>query len=270
MTDPCIILFREDDTTEFEFITVNSIFSNVQTSRVIENSYDTNLVVARYSALPFYKELEEDLNIQGLNLINSYQQHKYIANFEYYWDLEDLTPKTYFRLEDIPEKGGPFVVKGVTNSRKFFWNDLMYATNKQRAIQVACDLQRDALLQNQDIIVRDYANLKILEKGVTGTPVTNEWRFFCLGSKILSEGFYWSCSEKKGKLNEAGIAVVQEVQKRVSAYTNFFVVDIAQLENGSWIVIELNDGQMSGLSENNPKVLYSNLKQELEMNNWRE
>ena len=36
-------------------------------------------------------------------------------------------------------------------------------------------------------------------------------------------------------------------------------IDVAQTESGEWIVVELNDGQMSGLSENNPEVLYKNL-----------
>lgn len=38
------------------------------------------------------------------------------------------------------------------------------------------------------------------------------------------------------------------------------MIDVAQTESGDWIVIELNDGQMSGLSENNPEILYKNLK----------
>jgi hypothetical protein len=37
-------------------------------------------------------------------------------------------------------------------------------------------------------------------------------------------------------------------------------MDIAKTQSGEWIVIELNDGQMSGLSENDPNVLYKNLK----------
>lgn len=45
----------------------------------------------------------------------------------------------------------------------------------------------------------------------------------------------------------------------VSPHINFFVMDVARTEDGKWLLIELNDGQMSGLSENNPEVLYSKL-----------
>ena len=40
---------------------------------------------------------------------------------------------------------------------------------------------------------------------------------------------------------------------------NFFVIDIAQKEDGDWIIIEVNDGQQSGLSENSADILYQNL-----------
>jgi hypothetical protein len=44
---------------------------------------------------------------------------------------------------------------------------------------------------------------------------------------------------------------------------DYYVIDVAKTESGEWIVVELNDGQMSGLSENNPDTLYGNLKQVL-------
>jgi hypothetical protein len=39
---------------------------------------------------------------------------------------------------------------------------------------------------------------------------------------------------------------------------------VAKTQSGEWIVIELNDGQMAGLSDNDPSVLYHNLKVRLE------
>jgi hypothetical protein len=53
---------------------------------------------------------------------------------------------------------------------------------------------------------------------------------------------------------------IQKVIDRVKDKVNFFVMDIAKTQSGDWIVVELNDGQMSGLSENDPNVLYKNLK----------
>lgn len=256
-----IVLFRKDITTEEEFDIAKNYFDVVETrSRIPSN----RLVITRYSALPFYKELEEDVSFVGSKLINSFREHSYVANFYYYWDIEDLTPKTYFRLDEVPE-GGPYVVKGVTNSRKFDWNNMMFAKDRRKAIDVACDLQKDSMIQYQDIIVREFVPLVKVEDGLNGLPMSNEWRFFCYKDKILSKGFYWSNAETEGTLEQEAIDLVNEVINRVKDKVSFFVVDVAQTTNGNWIVIELNDGGMSGLSNNDPHVLYESLKESFEV-----
>lgn len=88
------ILFRHDYTTEDELAVAKS-WLDVTDSRV---GLSNTLVVGRYSVLPFYQELEKDLISQGSRLINSYEQHKYIADFEYYHDIKDLTPETFLIL----------------------------------------------------------------------------------------------------------------------------------------------------------------------------
>jgi hypothetical protein len=53
------------------------------------------LVIGRYSVLPFYREVEADLAVNGCKLINSFAQHCWIANFEYYRHFKDVTPETW-------------------------------------------------------------------------------------------------------------------------------------------------------------------------------
>jgi hypothetical protein len=254
-----IILFRKDRDTEDEFELVKEYFDVVESRMNIQDKF----VIARYSALPFYDELEKDLEFQGSKLINSYNQHKYIADFEYYYDIEELTPKTYFHLQDVPTnpKHG-YVVKGKTNSRKFYWKDLMFADSKIKAITIACNLNRDPLIAQQGVIVRDFIPLRKLEEGVNGLPFSNEWRFFCYKDQILSYGYYWSTAEEipsNDSIDPKAIELVKEVCNRVSDKVNFFVVDVAEKEDNGWIVIEMNDGQMSGLSQTDPSILYKNL-----------
>jgi len=54
--------------------------------------------------------------------------------------------------------------------------------------------------------------------------------------------------------------LVDTLMTIVSPHVNFYVLDIAQTAFGNWILIEINDGQMSGLSENDPDRLYYNLR----------
>ncbi len=224
-----------------------------------------SLVIGRYSVLPFYKELEQELADYGSKLINNFSQHNYVSDLgNWVEDLDGLTPRTWNRLEDVPEDGGPFVVKGATNSKKFSRQTHMFARNKREAVDTACRLMDDGLICNQHIYVREYIPLIKLIDGLQGMPVTEEYRFFTLGGKILSRGYYWSNYEDDipgGPPDPSNVPeeFMLEVLRRIHNKVNFVVVDVARTQSGRWIVIELNDGQMSGLSMNKPEVLYNEL-----------
>lgn len=237
----------------------------VESSRMAIPDYA--LVVGRYSVLPMYQQLEEDLDYVGAQLVNTYRQHRYIADLKnWYQDLEEHTFPTWFRMEDVPDNCGPVVLKGETNSRKDRWHTHMFAKDKKEALEVFFKLQVDSCIGNQDICIRQYVPLVRLTEEVYGPPVTLEYRFFCSKDKILSSGYYWSSSLDDVKdtipfqTPQRAIDLVNKVLPVISQNCNFVVVDVALTESGDWIVVELNDGQMSGLSENDPKVLYKNLK----------
>lgn len=225
-----------------------------------------SLVIGRYSVLPFYKELEEDLYNLGSELINTYNQHLYVADLKnWYADLQGLTPRTWDWAVDCPDI--PLVVKGETNSRKDMWKTHMYAKNRGEAIQVMLRLMEDSLISTQKIYFREYVELHKLGECLSGKPITEEYRFFVLDGKILSAGFYWSSHVADLKEVPDPRCVpetfLREVLTRIKDKVRFVVVDIARKADGGWTVIELNDGQMAGLSENDPKILYANLAKQL-------
>ena len=224
---------------------------------------DGSIVIPRYSALPFYKELESDLNCSGSRLINSYEQHQYVADIKnWYYDLKDVTPETWDDVSIIPEEG-PFVLKGETNSMKQLWSTHMFAKDKREAITVAGNLYNDNLIGSQHIYVRRYVPLKTYMISLRNLPITKEFRFFFYKKNVVASGYYWANHaedlQQIPSPKEVPQKLIEYVSDRVSQHINFYVVDFAQCENGDWIVIELNDGSMSGLSCCNPNELYSNL-----------
>ena len=106
--------------------------------------------------------------------------------------------------------------------------------------------------------------LKIYFKSYHGLPISKEFRFFVAFGKVLCGAFYWSNSvediDEKPNVSEVPESFLQKVLDAVGDKINFYVVDVAETESGDWIVIELNDGGQSGLSENDPDVLYAALK----------
>jgi len=268
-----VVCYRDDSDWRNEAEAVKKHFRCIGNRTAIKSG---ELVIPRFSALPFNKEFCDDVEYVGAKMINNYRQHQYIADLgNWYPDLMELTPRTWRNLHEIPDDGTQFVLKGATNSRKELWKTHMWAANKTEAIQVHSRLQNDGLIMYQDIYIREYIELEKLYEGLQGLPITREYRFFIYKNKVLSSGFYWS-NYYEDLLDMGFVLDPNEVPKEfldkviskiqntsVSEAPNFYVIDVAKTSSGNWIVIELNDGNMSGLSMNNPDVLFGNLKAEL-------
>lgn len=258
-----IILYRESRETMHwgELAAATKHFDCIESRMMIQSG---DLVIGRYSVLPFYKEQERDIKLAGAQLINNFEQHNYIADLKnWVYDLKELTPETWDRLIDLPDDCS-FVLKGETNSRKHEWNTMMFAKDKKAACEVHSLLCKDGLIGYQDIYIRKYYPLKTYMISIQGLPITHEFRFFVCYGQVLCGGYYWSNYvddlSAVPDIDDVPKDFLQEVIKRVGNKTNFYTIDVAQTADGQWIVIELNDGQMAGLQENLPEELYFNLK----------
>ena len=268
MNEP-VILFRAGDTYDEEELAIAEKYFTVYRQRCAIP--DKTPVIARYSALPFYLELEKDLEIKGGCLANSYREHRWVADFDYYHELKEFTAQTWWEREfPYCKHPGPFVLKGSTNSRKHRWKTHMFAETRQDAIQVACELANDPLIGGeQEILYREYVPLKTFEIcPISGLRYTNEYRLFYFAkngvAQRLCHGYYWSCAEDVShQISAKGLAFADTIADRCAQHCTFFVLDVAEreAEPDSWILIEVNDGQQSGLSMCEPDVLYSNLAQ---------
>lgn len=253
------ILYREID----EYIEERQILENNFSEKLFVFRSDVprnQIVIGRYSVLPFYKELYHELKKRNSFLINDINQHEFIARMGYINQIPDLTPKTWEEWGNLPE--GQYIVKGKTNSRKFQWDQQMYAPTKQDVVHIVKRLMDDSLIRDQGLVVRQYIPLRRFDTAINGLPVTNEWRVFVCYGKIVDYGYYWSnFPEHKPyeQLPDKALYLLDESIDRLKHHANFFVLDIAETDDGNWIVIEMNDGQMSGLSMINPEKFYYNL-----------
>lgn len=255
------IFIRESLADEEEIKAAEMYFPIVtQRTAVPRNS----LVIPRYSALPFNKELEDDVINLGSKLINSHIQHVYVADLQnWYQDIKEFTPYTWFKLHELPEEG-PFILKGATNSKKYQFSTHMYADNKNEAMQVFTNLIGDGYIGEQNIYVRQYIPLKRLCDSIGDCPpISEEYRFFVLDGKIVGKGFYWSTYEDDIEQKVSPDFVPQDflntVINKIKLHIRFFVVDVARTAEDTWIVVELNDGCQSGLSCIDPYDLYKNI-----------
>ena len=262
------ILFRKSLAEEDEYNVCKQMFgSNVKEQRT--HCRNSSVIICRYSCLPYYKELEEDLKQNDCRLINSYKQHKWIADYKYYDILKHYMSKSWTD-EDIyqADKETKFIVKGKTNSKKVSWKTL-FAPSRTDAVILAADLKQDSLIGSQDIIYREYVELENFGYDCTGIPIANEWRFFCWFDKILTYGYYWSnFPEIQPEVPKQVLELAEELTKIVGKRVNFYVLDIAKTKKGDPILIEINDGQMSGPSNCSLVELYRGLQDATKHIRW--
>jgi hypothetical protein len=259
-----VVLFRSfDSATEDEFKICEKYFVTTKSRMSITGG---DLVIGRYSVLPFYKELERDIKWNGGSLINSHYQYCYVADLKnWYYDLGELTPETWFDLSEIPDNAGDMVLKGETNSRKDRWKTHMFAKNKKEATEVYLRLRDDQLFDNQNIYARKFVKFKkYFDDVVSSQPIIKEFRVFCYKTNILAKGFYWS--NHLDQINEIPDpscipdSFLTKVMNILSEKITFYSIDVAETESGDWMVVEVNDGQQSGLSNCSSVDLYKNLK----------
>src|SRR5690606_6603542 len=145
-----ILYYRKSLMEEDELRAARKYFTCVDLlSEIPKNSF----VVGRFSLYPFYYDQQRELACNNSKLINTHSQYQYIADLKnYVYDLKELTPKTWDRLEDLPENT-KFILKGETNSRKNAWKTSMFANNKKEAIEVHGKLCEDTLIGNQNIYI---------------------------------------------------------------------------------------------------------------------
>ena len=262
------ILFRVDEDNEEEYEAAKRVWRH-RVTRFRSEIPPNSRVIGRYSVLPFYKDLADELAIHDSALVNSYAQHRFIANMDWVPVLGDLTFKTWFDVghatAPLTEHG--WVVKGRTNSRKFKWRTHMYAPDRIALKFVMENLYDDELIRDQGLVVREYVPLMEVGQGINGLPLTNEYRVFMLDGLPVSSGFYWSIAEDaddhQGTPSGALTCAVEAQRRLGDQAPPFYVVDVAQTQAGDWKVVELNDGQMSGLSMIDPEKFYRKLAKKL-------
>lgn len=230
---------------------------------------DRFTILPRFRALPFGRELEEEVKLVGNSLVNSYSQHRYAAELgQWHTTLRGLTPKSWNRVEDLPlNEDGPFIVKGETNSRRQLWKTHCYAPSRAELGTVIGNLYQDSLVQYQPLWIRKFVPLHAFGTDIVGMPISEEYRVFYLRGEPICSGFYWAnqaeyLKEEYGfepNIRNISQSLIKEVGRLIRKKIVFAAVDFALTAEGDSIVIEVNDGQMAGVCGCDPFVLYGAL-----------
>lgn len=206
----------------------------------------------------FYFLLEKE----GIILINTPEEYKrYHLLPGWYVDFKEETAESVWEdkgkldsvMEMIKIKGleGPYIVKDYVKSRKHEWYDACFinnisdAHNTSKVIGNFIDRQGSSLIGG--VVLRKFENLKQIgfhEK--SGMPLSEEYRVFIYAGRILNIDDYW-IDKSDIKISDEEKQWINDIAHKVKS--NFVTMDIARRTDGSLVIMEFGDGQVSGLQQ---------------------
>ena len=204
----------------------------------------------------FYNLLLE----RGIQLINSPKEYaKYHLLPGWYKDFEGLTPFSVCNeSKDIDDAlkltenlEGAFIVKDYVKSRKHEWYDACFIKDikdKEEAARVIGNfITRQGENLEGGVVLRKFESLKCIGKHKdSGMPISEEYRIFIFKGKILIADNYWN-KDKAVNISEDEYTWIESVASKIES--DFVTVDLARKTDGSLIIMEMGDGQVSGLQQ---------------------
>ena len=217
-----------------------------------------------------YTALYDSLLAKGFTLINTPEQYRQCHHLPYWYGLLVKHTAKSLWTQGVPSEAEtiqllmsfgdrPLIVKDYVKSRKHEWEEACFIPNASDTDDAAQVI--DSFLERQGddlaggIVLREYLSLKMLgSHKKSHMPIAKEVRIFCIYHQPFAYIQYWSGEESRAH---------SEYQSLISACrgldSNFYTIDLAQQENGEWIIIEVGDGQVSGLQDYNVALFYSAL-----------
>jgi hypothetical protein len=216
-----------------------------------------------------YEELYNLLFEKGIYLINSVKDYRRCHLFpNWYKYLEGKTSNSLLtesnNIDEAVELAkrfdGPIMIKDYVKSRKHEWNDACYIENPKsdKAKEVITNfVTRQADNFVGGIVLREFVDLvQIGNHEISKMPIYEEYRIFVLGGNIISIIRYWGNSVDK--LRKTDMEFIESITNYMGS--NFYTIDVARKNSDDkLIVIEIGDGQVSGLQGFDEEEFYKSI-----------
>lgn len=201
---------------------------------------------------------------QPLTTPEQYAQAHYLPNA--YKLLQGDTPESvWIEGKDVEaiwakynQLGQPAaIVKDYVKSAKHRWKEACFiptGTGRPRFDEILkAFLEARGNLFEKGIVLRRFHEFVKLAEDIRGQPVHEEYRLFMLHGSLLA-----GTPSIRGAGPFEKLAEWEAIARRFE--NSFISMDIARQESGSWLIVEVGDGGVSGLpSSIEPSVFYRTL-----------
>lgn len=214
-----------------------------------------------------YRDFYERLEKRGIALINAPEEYEHYHLLpRWYDDFKNETAESVWtagdRVEDVLLAGrqltGSWIVKDYVKSRKHEWYEACFIKNIQEESAFRKTAETFIARQGEDlvggVVLRKYEKLRQIGfHEQSGMPLAEEYRVFVYAGRILMADDYWTDRDDV-TFTEEEQRWIESIAARVKS--NFVTVDLARREDGSLIIMEFGDGQVSGLQQIKAEEFY--------------
>jgi hypothetical protein len=212
-----------------------------------------------------YATLHDAVTRAGGHPVNDPQASEQVTHFAgWYATLVDLTPASVIIAQDrdvdraARELGFPMFVKGAVKSAKEAGWQACVATDTDTLRRRLTDAARRPVSMRGVLIARQIAPLRRNGRLRHDFPISREYRVYLLDGQVITVAPYWEDPDPFGPMtsadHEAVTGLALEGSRRLDAA--LVCVDVAQCEDGSWILVEVGDPQFTTLANVNPLSFY--------------
>ncbi|WCF11562.1 ATP-grasp domain-containing protein (plasmid) [Paenibacillus thiaminolyticus] len=217
-----------------------------------------------------YREMYDVLQSKNITLINTPEQYVHCHclpnSFEHiqsksvktkWLSIQDINTSLEEILSHFADR--PLIVKDYVKSRKHDWLEACFIPNANDSNQAEKVIRRFIELQAEmlegGIVLREFVKLDIIgHHPLSNIPLANERRLFFLNHQLIANYDYWD--EVIYQNDDDCIPIDSFIVLAKNIDSHFFTMDIAKKKSGEWIVMELGDGQVSGLPKNTEYTLF--------------
>jgi hypothetical protein len=215
-----------------------------------------------------YSKLHQALLEKNIQLINPPEAYRLCHHFpESYPLIAAQTPRSAvihldseFSIEKVMQALQPFadrpvILKDFVKSRKHEWHEACYIPSAsdrstvQRVTERFIELQGNEI--NEGLVFREFVEFEPLTvHSRSGMPLIREFRLFFLKNELLEATEYWEQGEYGDVRPPVGL--FSDIAGKIAS--SFFTMDVARRKDGTWMIIELGDGQVAGLPDKTDQV----------------
>ncbi|MGJ3241224.1 MAG: ATP-grasp domain-containing protein [Anaerolineae bacterium] len=211
-----------------------------------------------------YESLYDALMSRGIQLFNDWSAYRYAQHLpKALAVLDQHTPHTVWMETDgthisydaimqllLPFAGQPIILRDFVRSAKHYWHQACYITSASDRVAVQSAVDHFLRWRGDNLegglVFREFVPFKeIAEYPRHQKPLINEYRLFFFDHQCIETVRYWDIDGQDADVPPADLFA--EVARQVES--RFFTMDVAQRADGTWMIIELGDGQVASLPQ---------------------